>query len=170
MLRVEYINAASKVRLYTTHLSGAIHSGTSRVCHCSVTMLVSIQVGTETCEVDNVFPPEELWFGSNTYMNCVNCAVYIICIQMSKWCAMGFVYKCLTDGGRDGLRRSALSANWLSCIGCLLYLLSMKWLMCGTLFLHISTLLGCPRTVFSKKKPDWTSCLEPPLHEIYILY
>ena len=100
------------------------------------------------------FPPDNLWFGLNTYMNFGNCAVYMICIQMSKWCGMWFVYKCFTDGGRGGLRWFALSAHWLSCIGCWLYLLSMESLIYGTLFLHISTTPGCfcPRAIFSKKQ------------------
>ena len=45
---------------------------------------------------------------------------------MSKWWDMLFVFRCLFDGGRDGLRRSALSGHWLSCTGYKLYLLSMK--------------------------------------------
>ena len=45
-----------------------------------------------------------------------------------------------------------LSGQWLPCTGCRLYSLSMKWLMCGTLFLHKSTSIGCfwPRTMFPK--------------------
>ena len=55
-------------------------------------------------------------------------------------------------GGRDGLRWHALSGHWLSCTGCWLNLLSMKLLMCGTLFLHTSTSLWClcPRTIFTE--------------------
>ena len=36
----------------------------------------------------------------------------------------------------------ALSGHWLSCTRCWLYLLGMKWLMSGTLFLHISTFVS----------------------------
>ena len=44
----------------------------------------------------------------------------------------------------------ALSGHWLSCAGCWLYLLSIKLLMCGTLFLH--TYLGCLGHRLSLKK------------------
>ena len=36
-----------------------------------------LEVGTETCEVDTVFPPDDLWFGSDIY---TNVQFYIICI------------------------------------------------------------------------------------------
>ena len=66
---------------------------------------------------------------------------------------MWFVYRCLTDGGKDVLRWPALSGYWLSCMGCWLYLL-VKWWMCGTLFRHISTSLWCfcSRTIFTKRR------------------
>ena len=72
---------------------------------------------------------------------------------MSKlWC-MRFVHIFLTDVGSDCLQWPAQSGNWLFCTGYWLYKLSMKWLMCWTLFLHISNSLGCfwPRTIFTKK-------------------
>ena len=72
---------------------------------------------------------------------------YIICTYMSKWWGMLFVYICLTHGGRNGLRWSALSGHWLSCTECWLYLLSMEWLMCGT---HaVSTHIILTRTFLS---------------------
>ena len=46
-------------------------------------------IGTKTCEVDNVFSPDDLWFGSNTYTNWavlynlyldVKMMGYVICI------------------------------------------------------------------------------------------
>ena len=108
-------------------------------------------VGVETCEVDNVFPPDDFWFGSDTYTNCAFC---MICISMSKWWGMWFVYKSLADGGRGGRWWSAISGYWLSCTGCYLCLISMKWFMCGTMILHLSTSLRCLclRSIFSKKK------------------
>ena len=64
------------------------------------------------------------------------------------------VRRCLTDGEKDGLRWPALFGHGLSCTGCWLYLLSVKWLMCDTLSLHIFTSLGCfsRRIVFSENR------------------
>ena len=64
-----------------------------------------------------------------------------------------FVYGCLTDGERDGLRWPALSGHCLSCTGCWLYLLNMKQLMCGKSFLHISIFIWCfwPWIIFPNK-------------------
>ena len=36
-------------------------------------------VGTKTHEVDDVFPPDDLWFGSDIYSKCT--VLYIICIK-----------------------------------------------------------------------------------------
>ena len=98
--------------------------------------------------MDNVFPPDDLWFGSYTYTNYA--VLYDLYLDVLMW----FVYRCLNDGERDGLRWPALSRNWLSCTRCWLYLLTMKWVMWRTLFLHISHSLGCfcPRTIFTKKR------------------
>ena len=54
----------------------------------------------------------------------------------------------------NGLRWPTFSGHWLFYNRCWLYLLSMKWLMCGTLILHINTSLGCfcPWTIFTKKR------------------
>ena len=119
--------------------------------HVYLPIVTGRGVGTETCEVDNVFTPDDLWFGSHTYTNGavlhnlysdVEMMGYVICIHMPYW------------WGRNGLRWPALSGHWLSCGGYWLHLLSMKWLMCVTLFLYISTCLGCfcPWTIFTKHK------------------
>ena len=72
-----------------------------------------------------------------------------------------FVSRCLTDGERDGLWWPAHSGHWLSCTGCWQYLLGIKWLMYGLLFLYLSTSLGyfCPWISFWKM--DWT-CYHGP--------
>ena len=57
---------------------------------------------------------------------------------MSKRWGMWFVYRCLIDGGRDGLWWPASSGNWLFCIGCWPNLHTMKWLMYGILFFTYS--------------------------------
>ena len=75
---------------------------------------------------------------------------------MPKWWEyVWLIYRCFTDGGRDGLSWPALSGHWLSCTRCWLYLLSMKRLY-ETLFLYISTFKGCfcSRTIFTKKGID----------------
>ena len=59
---------------------------------------------TETWGIDNVYPPDDIWFGSDT----------------------GYLWDmltCLTNGGRDGQWLPALSGYELSCIGCWLWLL-----------------------------------------------
>ena len=76
--------------------------------------------------------------------------VYTIYIWMGGWWGMPFVFRCLIDGGRDGLWWPAFSGHWLFCAVCWQCLLSMKWLMFGILFLHLSTSLWCfcPRISF----------------------
>ena len=46
---------------------------------------------TETCGVDNVFPPDDLWIGLDTYTNCVLRHLYL------------FVLRCLTNVEWDGI-------------------------------------------------------------------
>ena len=72
---------------------------------------------------------------------------------MSKRCGMWSVYRWLVMGGRGGSWWPVLSEHWLSYTGCWRYLPSMKWLMYGILFLHLSTSpwCFCPRTIFAKK-------------------
>ena len=38
--------------------------------HLSVLFKTGRGIGTETCEVDNVFPADDLWFDLDTDMNC----------------------------------------------------------------------------------------------------
>ena len=52
---------------------------------------------------------------------------------------MWLVYRCLTGGGGDGLRCLVLCGHRSSCTRSRLYLRSMKWIVCVTLFLHLST-------------------------------
>ena len=64
--------------------------------------------------------------------------------------------------GRDGLWWPALSCHWLSRTRCGQYLLSVKWIIYGILFLHLSAsslACCCPRTFFDKRldKLPWTS-------------
>ena len=35
-------------------------------------VITGLGVGTKTCEVDNVFPPNDLWFGLDTYTGCAS--------------------------------------------------------------------------------------------------
>ena len=78
-------------------------------------------IGTETNGIDNVFPPDDLWFGLNTQMDFYNC-IYI--------CMYLYITVCLdpvsdvpciyvsADGGRDGLWWPALLGHWLFYTGC----------------------------------------------------
>ena len=61
------------------------------------------------------------WFGSDTVTNCE--VIYNLYVDVRN------VYRCLTDGGKDGLRWPAPSRPWLSFSGCWQYLLSRKWLI-----------------------------------------
>ena len=100
-----------------------------------------------------MFPPDDPWFGSDTYKDCAVLYDLYLDVYMMGYVIYIYIYICLTDGERHDLRWPALSGHWLSCTECWLYLLRMKLLMYGTLFLHISTSLGCfcPQTIFTKK-------------------
>ena len=149
-----------------------VEGGADRLTWCRLIcppIITGRGVGVETCVVDNVFPPDDFWFGLDTYTNGAFC---IICISMSKWWGMWCVYRCLADGGRGGRWSSAISTYWLSCTECCLCLLSMRWSMCGTMFLHLSTPIEMflSTDYLFEKNTDWTSYLGPSLYEVYILY
>ena len=80
----------------------------------------------------------------------------MIYFKKSDWWGMGCAtcFICIDWWGKGGLRWPALSGHWLSCTGRCQYLLNMKCLMYGLLFLQLCTSLGCfgPRTFFSEKK------------------
>ena len=46
-------------------------------------------IGTKSCELDNVFPPDDPWFGLDS--------------EHESYCYMWLVFGCLTDGGEDVL-------------------------------------------------------------------
>ena len=71
---------------------------------------LSISVGTVR-GIDNAFPPDDPWFGSNANTNCA------------------VIYNC-----RDGIRWPALSGHWLSSTECWHSLNKMEWLMYGYCF------------------------------------
>ena len=50
---------------------------TPSVPHFCLPIITSRGIGTDTCEVDNVFPPDDFWFGADTY---INYTVNITCI------------------------------------------------------------------------------------------
>ena len=55
-------------------------------------------IGTKTCAVEDVIPPDDLWFGTNTYSN----YALIYNLYVNKCWGVPFVLRCLTDGGRGG--------------------------------------------------------------------
>ena len=65
---------------------------------------------------------------------------------MYKRWSMWFIYRYLTDGGRNGLRLPVLFGCWLSCTKCWLHVLSMKWLI------HIPMMFLSTDYLFEKKK------------------
>ena len=84
-------------------------------------------IGTETCEMDNVFPPDDLLFGLDTYDSL--CEYIYNCVFGSLISDVTYNYVS-ADGGRDGLWWPALPGHWLSYTGCWLSLLVMYWLLC----------------------------------------
>ena len=115
--------------------------------------------GTETYGVCSVLPPDDLWIGLDTYMNCI--LIYDLLLKVGlMWCATCFI--CIDRWGNGWWL--ALSGHWLSCTGCYQYLLNMKLLMSVLPFLHMSASLGCfhPRTFILKNGFDyfpWTSII-----------
>ena len=59
-----------------------------------MSIITGRRIGTKTCEMGNMFPPDALWFGSDTYTNLA--VLYNLYLDVKM---MGFVYRCLTDGG-----------------------------------------------------------------------
>ena len=126
-------------------------------------MITGQGTGTETCGIGSVFPSDDLWIGLDTYMNCILIYDLFLKVWLKECATRLFV---LTDGEKDSLWWPALSRHWLSWTGCCQYLLNMKYLMYGLLFLQLSISLGCfcLWTFFLKNGLDqfpWTS---------YILY
>ena len=80
---------------------------------------------------------------------------------------MWFVYRCLIDGGWDGLLCNALSGHWLSCTWCWQYLPNMKLLTYGIQFLHPSASVGC-FCPFLYEKRFVQVTMETPLYQIYL--
>ena len=107
------------------------------------------------------------WFG---YLHELYIDIWFTFKSLTDGC-VPLVLFVLTDGERDGLWWPALPGHWLSFTGFCQYLLYMKCLMYGLLFLQLSTSLGCfhPRTFFLKKT-DWTSFYVPLLYHFFILY
>ena len=106
----------------------------------SMPIITGRGVGTGTGKMDTVFPPGDLWFGSDTSTN----YAVLYYLYLGFW-VVGrvVVYAFISDGRMDGLWSLALSWRWLSCNGCWLCLLGMKWLLCGTLFLRMFRYLRC---------------------------
>ena len=97
---------------------------------------------------------------------------YMIYIQISDWWGVPlvFMYIQMSNWWEKGWTMVVCPfRDWLSCTGCCQYLLNMKCLIYGLLFLHVSTSWGCffPRTFLLK--PGWSSYHGPLLYHIYIL-
>ena len=92
-------------------------------------------VGTETCGMDNVFIPDGLLFGLETYDSLYECIYNIYN------CVFGSLISDVTcnymsaDGRKGGMWWPALLGHWLSYTQCWQSLLVMYWLMFGMLFL-----------------------------------
>ena len=103
--------------------------------HVSFLLTTDRGISTETCGADDLFPPNELWFGSEIDTNCA--VVYNL--HLDVW-LMGCVIECscLAYGERGGQWWRVLSGHWLSCTGFWHHLLYLTCLMHGLLFLHLS--------------------------------
>ena len=117
-------------------------------------------IGTETCGIGSVFPPDNHWIGLDTYIN----YILIYDLLLKVWWGVPLV---LTDGERDSLWWP-VSGRWLPCTGWCQYLLNMKCVMYGLLILQLSTSLRCFGLSFWKT--GWTIFRGPPLYHNYILY
>ena len=84
-------------------------------------------IGTETCEMDNVFPPDDLQFGLDTYDSLYEYIYNCVFGSLISDVKCNYVS---ADGVRDGLWWPALPGHWLSYTGCWLSLLVMYWLLC----------------------------------------
>ena len=85
-----------------------------------------------------------------------NCTL-IYDLLLKVWLMGCTTFFVMTDGEMDGRWWPALSGHCLSWTGCCQYLLNMKCLTCGLLFLQLSTSLWCfrPRTSFLKNGSHW---------------
>ena len=107
--------------------------------HLPIPLITGRRIGTKTCGVGHVFPPDDL-IGVDTYLNY---ALILIYIQIYDWWGVPRVSICIEMFDwweRNDLWWPALSGHWLSCTGCCQYLLIMKCLIHGLLFLHLSTI------------------------------
>ena len=120
-------------------------------------------IGTETCEMDNVFPLVwlgHLWQFVRVYIYIYNCVFGSLISDVT----CNYVS---AEGGRDGLWWPALPGHWLSYTGCWLSLLIMYWLLCLGCCFYFNHL---PRmflsTDFAFRITNWTCCHGPHLHAI----
>ena len=89
-------------------------------------------------------------------------------IYFSGWWSVPLVFICMTDGERDGLWWSALSGHWLFCTGCCQYLLNVKCLIYGLLFLQLSTSLS--RDVSAHGLSFWKRIALVTIDLLYIIF
>ena len=96
---------------------------------CPITTV--IRMGTKTCEMEDVFPPDDLWFGLDTYDSLYEYIYIYVCV-----CEFGSLMSDVTcnyvsaDVGRDGRWLPALPGHWLSYTVCWQSLLVMYWFLC----------------------------------------
>ena len=128
--------------------------------HLSIPLITGRGTGTVTCWIGGVFPPDDLWIGLDIYMNCI---LIYDWFWKPDWLGVPIVLFVMTDGERDSLWWPAFSGHWLSSDGCYQYLLDMRCLMYGLMFLRLSTSLGSfhPRTFFGLDSLDWTGSHGP---------
>ena len=105
-------------------------------------------IGTETCEMDNVFPPDDLKFGLDTSDSLYECIFIYNCVFGSLISDVTCNYVCWLGKGWPVMAcpsRTLVVLYWMLTIFACYVLNSMF----GMLFLFSTTSLGCfcPRTL-----------------------
>ena len=136
------------------------------LAHLSIPLITVRGIGTATCVIGNVFPPDDPWIGLDTYTICA-----LVYFQNSDWWGVPlvFIYKEIFNWMEKGWSMVAGPFPEMAVLYRMLsisisYEMSYVWAMVST-FVYLPRFF-CPPTF---GKMDWSSCHGPPLYHIYIL-
>ena len=89
--------------------------------YLSIPLITGRGTGIETCGIGSVFPPDDLWIGLDTYMNCI--LIYDLLLKV--WMIMcATCYICIDWWGKGWPMVDRPSGHWLSCTASYLKLVS----------------------------------------------